>query len=174
MKLPSSVMNVAPSGRWRSFGFRPNAASFRVTTGKAIWITSTGNGKRPSCLTSLLESAITMNFRAALATIFSRNNAPPPPLMRASPGPTSSAPSTAKSSTGESSKVMIGMESDSASRRLAVEVAMPRTRSPCFTRSPSSSMNILEVVPLPSPAASHPRQTPEPAEPPSALLRPVS
>src|SRR5207249_2156277 len=91
------------------------------------------------------------NFRAALATIFSRNRAPPPPLMRARPGPTSSAPSTAKSSTGNSSNVTMGIESDSASCRLVVEVAMPRTRRPCFTRSPSSSMNILEVLPLQSP-----------------------
>ena len=51
---------------------------------------------------------------------------------------TSSAPSMARSSSGHSSKVVIGMESDSASCWLASEVAMPRMRRPCFTRSPSS------------------------------------
>src|SRR5260370_23041742 len=96
---------------------------------------------------------MTMNFREALADIFWRNRRPTAQLMRARPGATSSAHSKAKSSTGDSSKVMMGIESDSASSRLAVEVAMPRTRSPCFTRSPSSWMKILEVEPLPSPSS---------------------
>ena len=60
-------------------------------------ITSTGSGTFPRRVTTLLESAITMNLLEALATIFSCNRAPPPPLISASPGAISSAPSIATS-----------------------------------------------------------------------------
>ena len=61
----------------------------------------------------------------AAATIFSRNSAPPPPLMRLRSGAISSAPSTVRSSSGVSSKVDNGTPTRSASRRVASEVGTP-------------------------------------------------
>ena len=65
------------------FGVEAEGFELWVTMGSAIWMTSTGSGKRPRVATSLVESATTMKRRAALSTIFSRRRAPPPPLMRA-------------------------------------------------------------------------------------------
>ena len=54
----------------------------------------------------------------AAATIFSRSNAPPPPLMRLSEGSISSAPSTVRSSRSISSSVVRGMPQRMASARV--------------------------------------------------------
>ena len=66
---------------------------------------STGSGKRPSIGTHFDSSAITIMLAEAEATIFSRNSAPPPPLIRLKSGPISSAPSMVRSSSGVSSRV---------------------------------------------------------------------
>ena len=71
-------------------------------------MTSTGSGKRPSASTHLVSSAITIMRSEAAATIFSRNSAPPPPLIRLSAGSISSAPSTVRSSRSISSSVVSG------------------------------------------------------------------
>ena len=63
----------------------------------------------------------------AAATIFSRNSAPPPPLIRLRSGAISSAPSTVRSSSGVSSSVDSGTPTRSASRRVASEVGTPTT-----------------------------------------------
>ena len=60
----------------------------------AMGITSTGRGKVPSVSTNLLSSAMQTNSLAALATIFSRANAAPPPLIMLPSASISSAPST--------------------------------------------------------------------------------
>ena len=62
--------------------------------------TSTGSGKAPSVSTRLEASAITIMRSDAVATIFSRSSAPPPPLIRRSSPSISSAPSTVRSSYG--------------------------------------------------------------------------
>jgi hypothetical protein len=61
------------------------------------WTTSIGSGARPSMATRLAASAMTTTLREASQTSFSRSSAPPPPLISASPGPISSAPSTVRS-----------------------------------------------------------------------------
>ena len=58
-----------------------------------------------------------MNFFAITSTIFSRSNAPPPPLTRARAGSTSSAPSIATSNSDFSFNVHNGMFNDSACSR---------------------------------------------------------
>ena len=58
----------------------------------------------------------------AAATIFSRNSAPPPPLIRLRSGAISSAPSTVRSSAGVSSSVVSGTPSRAASARVASDV----------------------------------------------------
>ncbi len=90
-------------------------------------MTSIGSGKRPSVFTHLLSSAITTMRAEAAATIFSRNSAPPPPLMRVRSGPISSAPSTVMSSSGVSSSVVSGTPSRSAWARVVSEVGTPTT-----------------------------------------------
>ena len=88
----------------------------------------------------------------AAATIFSRSNAPPPPLMRLSAGSISSAPSTVRSSRSMSSSVVRRMPHRSASARVASEVGTPITSSPARTRSPSSSTKCFAVEPVPRPS----------------------
>ena len=93
-------------------------------------ITSTGSGKRPRTSTHLVSSAITIMRSEAAATIFSRNSAPPPPLIRLSAGSISSAPSTVRSSRSISSSVVSGILHASAWARVASEVGTPITFIP--------------------------------------------
>ena len=93
-------------------------------------MTSTGSGKRPSVSTHLVSSAITIMRSDALATIFSRSSAPPPPLIRLSAASISSAPSTVRSSRSTSSSVVSGMPHCSAWMRVASEVGTPTTLQP--------------------------------------------
>ncbi len=82
---------VKPS---RNFGTPPSLTSSRITSSRAIVITSTGSGNLPSVFTSLVSSQMQMNFCDAPATIFSRVSAPPPPLIMCMCSVISSAPST--------------------------------------------------------------------------------
>ena len=88
--LPLSV--TTPS---RYSGAPPRETNLRPTCERAIGMTSTGNGKVvPKTSTCLLVSTIQINFFAKAATIFSRVNAAPPPLIIIFCGLISSAPST--------------------------------------------------------------------------------
>ena len=70
-------------------------------------------GKASELRDRLLESAMTTMRRDDAATIFSRSSAPPPPLIRRSAPSISSAPSTVRSSSGVSSRVVNGIPSSS-------------------------------------------------------------
>src|SRR5207302_892227 len=87
-------------------------------------------GNRPNVLTHLLSSAITTMRAEAAATIFSRNSAPPPPLIRVRSGPISSAPSTVMSSSDVSSSVVSGTPRRCASARVVSEVGTPIDTAP--------------------------------------------
>ena len=87
----------------------------------------------------------------AAATIFSRNSAPPPPLMTVRSGAISSAPSTVRSSSGVSSSVDSGTPRRSASARVASDVGTPTMSSPARTRAASSSTKCRAVEPVPRP-----------------------
>jgi hypothetical protein len=105
MRLPSSVTKGTPCDS-RRVTAPPSASSRARTSGSASSSTSTGTGKvSPSRRTSLVSSTSTTKRAADAATIFSFVCAPPPPFMRSSEGATSSAPSTARSSTGASPSV---------------------------------------------------------------------
>ena len=99
----------------------------RLVAARPNGTTSIGNGNAPSRGTSLVESAMTTMRFEAEATIFSRNSAPPPPLISLSLGSTSSAPSTVRSSSGMSSSVPSGMPSAFACASVASEVATQRS-----------------------------------------------
>src|SRR3972149_4404316 len=97
-----SVRKTWPSIR-RSSTLAPRSFRAAAAVRQPKGWTSTGIGAFvPSRGTSFDSSTITTNFRDAAATIFSRNRAPPRPLMRLSFGSTSSAPSTHRSSRGGS------------------------------------------------------------------------
>src|SRR3989304_5111737 len=70
---------------------------------------------------------------AAAATIFSRNKAPPIPLIRFSAGSTSSAPSIARSSSGCSSRDVRGIPRSFAASAVAREAGTPRRAVPPAT-----------------------------------------
>ena len=86
---PLSVSTLA-----RTLGWPPIATKRRMTCATAMSMTSTGNGKRPSTSTRLDSSAMQTNLSARSATIFSRVNAAPPPLIMQPRASISSAPST--------------------------------------------------------------------------------
>src|SRR4029079_12043283 len=88
----------------------------------------------------------------AVATIFSRSSAPPPPLIKRSWSSISSAPSTVKSRRGVSSSVVSGMPRPSACTRVSSEVGTQTTRKPCVTFSPSASTKRAAVEPEPTPS----------------------
>src|SRR5439155_1131213 len=72
--------------------------------------------------TSLDSSTMTTTCCAAAATIFSRNSAPPRPLIKSSFGSTSSAPSTARSTDGRSSNEVRGTPRSFAASAVAKDV----------------------------------------------------
>ena len=79
--------------------------------------TSTGSAPRPSLVTCLPASTMTIIRSAAAATIFSRSMAPPLPLIARNCGSSSSAPSMARSSLASVSKGSTGRPAASAARR---------------------------------------------------------
>src|SRR5438046_682039 len=97
MWFPLSVRNASPDARRRSTEAPRDSSDFAAKRQPNGW-TSTGTGAfTPRRDTSLDSSTMTTNCCAAAATIFSRNSAPPRPLIKSSFGSTSSAPSTARS-----------------------------------------------------------------------------
>src|SRR6266849_9415595 len=136
---PETPLCANASPMARRVAARPNAT------------TSTGNGKRPRTSTHLESSAITIMRSDAAATIFSRNSAPPPPLMTFSAGSISSAPSTVRSSRSMASSVVRRMPHRSAWARVASEVGTPMMFMPPRTWSPSRSTKCFAVEPVPSP-----------------------
>ena len=157
MRWPPSVRYSAPAAVVRiSIGpASPSRAAAAATARRVAPMpkgtTSIGNGKAPSAGTTLLRSAMTTKRPAAAATIFSRSSAPPPPLTRARPGPTSSAPSMARSSSGVSSSVVRAMPRLRACRAVRSEVGTPTTASPSATRRPRAATKASAVEPVPSP-----------------------
>ena len=120
------------------------SAMARCVAASPNGITSTGSGKRPRTSTHLVSSAITIMRSDAAATIFSRNSAPPPPLIRLSARSTSSAPSTVRSSRSISSSVVSGILQRSrlgAGRFRGRHADHPHARAATF--SPSRSTKCL-------------------------------
>ena len=115
--------------------------------------TSTGTGTvAPSRSTSFGASATITSRSLAAATIFSRSNAPPRPLIRFSePRAISSAPSIVSAIRRCSAKVVSVMPPSRACFALRSEVGMPRIFSPWRTRSASASMAKAAVEPVPRP-----------------------
>src|SRR3989338_2383312 len=144
MILPLSV--VKPS---RSLGCPPSATSWRATELRAIGITSIGSGNLPSTSTSLLASHTQINFLLAAATIFSRVNAPPPPLIMCKWRVISSAPSTY---TGRSPASFSDNTSMPCPRKRFAEASELATapRILCLILA-NSSMKKLAVEPVPTP-----------------------
>src|SRR5438309_9345747 len=151
MWFPLSVRNSSlPSLRNSTFAPRPSSAAdaFFQPNG---W-TSTGNGVFvPRRRTSFASSTITTNFFDAAATIFSRNKAPPIPLIRSSFGSTSSAPSTVRSSQKLSSREVNGIPNRFASSAVASDVGTPFRSIPFATRRPTPARKCRAVDPVPRP-----------------------
>ncbi len=144
MALPLSVTKFR-----RHSGLPPSLVSSRATYERAIGITSTGSGNLPSTSTSFDWSAMHTNLRATAVTIFSRVNAPPPPLIMARWRVTSSAPSTYTGSSSTPFRSNTGMPSSLRRPAVASELATaPLMR--CLIL-PSSVMKKLAVEPLPTP-----------------------
>src|SRR6185436_10048305 len=91
--------------------------------------------------------------RLACATTFSRSSAPPRPLIRSSPGVTSSAPSIVRSTSRASSGSISGIPTVRASASAAAEVGTPTTsRSwPDWSSRPIRLMAKTAVLPVPRP-----------------------
>ena len=95
-----STKMVGVQATFSGFGVSCTYSDSHISTkasreGYSAWgITSTGSGKAPSLVTNLLSSAMQTNSLAALATIFSRVRAAPPPLIMFPRASISSAPST--------------------------------------------------------------------------------
>src|SRR3989441_3881106 len=151
MWFPLSVRNGSPpSLRNSTFAPRPSRAAdaFFQPNG---W-TSTGSGVFvPRRRTSFESSTITTNFFDAAATIFSRNKAPPIPLIRSSFGSTSSAPSTVRSSQKLSSSEVNGIPMRFASSAVASDVGTPFRSIPFATRRATPARKCRAVDPVPRP-----------------------
>src|SRR6266849_1738632 len=151
MWFPLSVRKASPPAlRSSTFAPRPSSAAdaFFQPNG---W-TSTGSGVFvPRRRTSFESSTITTNFFEAAATIFSRNKAPPIPLIRSSFGSTSSAPSTVRSSQKLSSSEVNGIPSRFASSAVASDVGTPFKSIPFATRRPTPARKCRAVDPVPRP-----------------------
>src|SRR5262249_43221665 len=128
IQCPPSVTKAWPSEvRRSSAGPGQPTAAAAASTARRVAVspngtTSIGSGNLPSAQTHFDSSAMTIRRADAEATIFSRSSAPPPPLIRERSGAISSAPSTARSSSGVSSRLVSGTPSRSASLRVASEV----------------------------------------------------
>ena len=131
----------------------PEQLSLGSTTGNAIFTTSTGRGNLPSRSTSFVESTTTRNSFAALATIFSRSSAPPPPLIKRKPGPNFIGAIDIQIQLRQ----LIQRRHIHPQRQPKLMARIARShaanlQSLC-TRAPSSRINIVAVVPVPSPTA---------------------
>ncbi len=91
---------------------------------------------------------MTTQRREASQTSFSRSRAAPPPLIKLSPGPISSAPSTVRSITLTSSSAARAMPSSRARLAVASEVGTPRMSS---LRAARAFTNQAAVEPVPRP-----------------------
>src|SRR5256886_9052039 len=118
----NSILAPSTSSAAAAF-FQPNGWT---STGKGVFV--------PRRRTSLESSMMTTNFFDAAATIFSRNRAPPIPLIRSSFGSTSSAPSTVRSSQKLSSREVSGIPSRFASSAVARDVGTPVMSTPFATK----------------------------------------
>ena len=147
----TSTISLPPALRkpMRNSGRPPSFTSWRDTIERASGTTSTGSGKRPRRETYLLSSAMQIKRSAALATIFSRTWAPPPPLIICSRWLTSSAPSTYTASRITSLRWISGMPYSDISSELRGEVdTAPFTFLPLC---PSASIKKSTVLPVPMP-----------------------
>src|SRR5713226_2334802 len=151
MWFPLSVRNTS-SPSFRNSTFAPSASSAAAAFFQPNGWTSTGRGVFvPRRRTSFESSTITTNFFDAAATIFSRNRAPPIPLIRSSFGSTSSAPSTVRSSQKLSSREVSGIPSRFASSAVARDVGTPRMSTPLATRRATPARKCRAVDPVPRP-----------------------
>ena len=95
---------------------------------------------------------MTIIWSEAVATIFSCKSAAPPPLISASWGSNSSAPSIVRSSHLASSRLVTGMPRLRASSAVRVEVGTPITRSPSSRMRSARQRTIQAAVePVPRP-----------------------
>ena len=149
IQLPLSVTYGASPPR-RAIACGPSRASSRSTQPAEYGTISTGVGKRPSRSTSFSSVTITTKRWAASATAFSRKSAPPPPLVSAKSGATSSAPSIA-TAISRSISPASGMLRLRHNASVTADVATAAIRSPAATRSPTRSIAQRAVVPVPRP-----------------------
>src|SRR6267143_842704 len=151
MWFPLSVRNGS-SPFFRNSILAPSASSAAAAFFQPNGWTSTGNGVFvPRRRTSFESSMITTNFFDAAATIFSRNRAPPMPLIRSSLGSTSSAPSTVRSSQKLSSRDVSGIPRRFASSAVAREVGTPLMSMPPATSRATPARKCRAVDPVPRP-----------------------
>src|SRR5207245_1155403 len=151
MWFPLSVRKGS-SPPFRNSTFAPSASSAAAAFFQPNGWTSTGNGVLvPRRRTSFASSTITTNFFDAAATIFSRNKAPPIPLIRSSFGSTSSAPSTVRSSQKLSSSEVNGIPNCFASSAVSSDVGTPFSSIPLATRRPTPARKCRAVDPVPRP-----------------------
>src|SRR3989454_7210199 len=151
MWFPLSVRNGS-SPFFRNSILAPSASSAAAAFFQPNGWTSTGNGVFvPRRRTSFESSTITTNFFDAAATIFSRNRAPPIPLIRSSFGSTSSAPSTVRSSQKLSSSEVNGIPRRFASSAVSSDVGTPFKSIPSATRRATPARKCRAVDPVPRP-----------------------
>src|SRR5213594_1805039 len=151
MWFPLSVRKGS-SPSFRNSTFAPSASSAAPAFFQPNGWTSTGNGVLvPRRRTSFASSTITTNFFDAAATIFSRNRAPPIPLIRSSLGSTSSAPSTVRSSQKLSSSEVNGIPRRFASSAVSSDVGTPFKSIPSATRRATPARKCRAVDPVPRP-----------------------
>src|SRR6058998_3587789 len=151
MWFPLSVRNGSPACL-RNWTFAPRPSSAADAFFQPNGWTSTGNGVLvPRRRTSFASSTITTNFFDAVATIFSRNKAPPIPLIRSSFGSTSSAPSTVRSSQKLSSSEVNGIPNCFASSAVSSDVGTPFRSIPLATRRATPPRKCRAVDPVPRP-----------------------
>src|SRR6266487_3062073 len=149
--FPLSVRTASESRR-RSSTVSPNASRAATAVFQPNGWTSTGTGAFvPRRGTSFDASTITTNRFDAAATIFSRNSAPPSPLIRSSFGSTSSAPSTHRSTEGRSSSDVSGIPRAFAASAVASDVGTPFRSAPSRMRRATPSWKYRAVEPVPSP-----------------------
>src|SRR2546427_8128154 len=151
MWFPLSVRNGS-SPFFRNSTLAASASSAAAAFFQPNGWASTGNGVFvPRRRTSLESSTMITNFFDAAATIFSRNRAPPIPLIRSSFGSTSSAPSTVRSSQKLSSNEVNGIPSRFASSAVAKDVGTPLRSMPLATRRATPARKCRAVDPVPRP-----------------------
>ena len=148
------MMGSSPPSSIRGSTEAPRLVRASRTTASAKGITSTGTGTPDPSWVVILDSSTTMMSSPELkATTFSRNKAPPPPLIRLKFSSTWSAPSMVRSTPSTSSSPRMERPSSSASCRVCTDVGMHwiSLTCPSFTRSASARMAHSAVEPVPRP-----------------------